>query len=386
MRIKKGKLVIPLAFLGALLPLCVVAAEQIPPVACSDSQSISTAYGSYQVFNDYRGVVSRKAVGMTLVFHGTEVVGEVFVAPDFRNITVKGAVKLNGELILKASRYKKLDDNVFRGKFKEAVNCESLHGSWDHSVSDIPADGWLLNLDHTNSADEGKNYYSMLGVHDDRQIDDNALALQRAIIAKHKEVVSEMVHYPLSVIFGRHRVKIKDRAQFLGVYDRIFIPAMVSEIAAAIPHHMFSKDIGALLTSNIWLDDSGKLYSIDVVGGPKENPNIYEIDYVCDTARYHIVIDSKADEIPRYRAWIKRRTMTMIPDMEIDNGSETFEGTGVCAHSIWTFKKGDARFDVSELGCTDGSEPKGASGELDITIRGKLRQTLWCMETKDSVN
>ena len=72
--------------------------------------------------------------------------------------------------------------------------------------------------------------------------------------------------------------------------------------------------------------------------------------------------------------------------MEIDNGSETFEGTGICDHSIWTFKKGDTRFDVSELGCTDGSEPQGAIGELDITIRGKLRQTLWCMETKDSVN
>lgn len=413
-------------FLATLITLCslkslqAVAADQSSPTTCSDSQSKSSEYGTYQLFNDYAGVVAGKAVGMTLTFHGSRVDGQVFVAPDFRDMPVKGQVNSNGDVTLSIAASNTAIASVFHGKFKDLVYCDSLDGSWDQPVAGIPATGWVLDLGHTGSADEGKNYYSRLGVSDDHQIDDNAQALQQAIRARDKQTVAKMVDYPLPVMFGRKPVKIKNSEQFLEYYDQIFLPYLVSEIAAAIPHHMFSKGDGALLTSTIWLDNTGKLSSIDVIGEPiacamsrnntqsassgattdagkkldleckefagsmpAEDPKAYETNYVCDTPKHHIVVDSKADEVPRYRAWVKPHPMTAKPDMEIDLGAEEVEGTGECAYSTWTFKKGDTQFDVGQLGCTDGSEPKGAVGQLNITIHGELKQTLWCMSNSE---
>jgi len=375
------EVVLLLALSVGVLPINAAAAGETAAAACSDSQSKSTAYSTYQLFNDYDGVVAGKPIGMTLIFHGSRVNGQVFVAPNFRDIVVKGEVGPRGELTLNTVADDPSGSRVFHGQFKDSIYCESLDGGWDQAVDGIPAKGWSLRLGHTGSADEGKNYYSRLGVTDDRQIDDNALALQRAILAIDKQAVAKMVDYPLPVLFGRKSVSIKDATQFIQAYDQIFIPPMLDEISAAIPHHMFTDEDGALMTSTIWLDDSGKLASIDVIGGPEEDRNIYETNYICDTTKLHIVIDSKADEVPRYRAWVKPHPLTVKPDMEIDSGSETVEGTGVCDHSIWSFKKGDTQFEVSQLGCTEGSEPSGAVGQLEITIRGELKETLWCMGT-----
>jgi hypothetical protein len=407
-----------LAVFCSAVAVNVFAAGQSAAVACSDSQSVYNGQDTYLAFNDYRGFVDGKAIGFTLVFHGSKVDGQVFVAPDFHNIQVKGHVDTSGELNLSVVDKSKPNDNDFQGQFKDIKECDSFKGGWNHALAGIPPHAWNVSLTHTGSADVGKNYYSNLGVKDDRQIDDPALVLQRAILSDNKQAVARMVAYPVSVSIGRRQINIKNPQQFLKMYDHIFIPYMVNQVRTAVPHHMFTGDEnGALFTSRIWLDTHGRLMSIFVKGEPAAcatelgnsrspmatthshaqksttnckqfagslpplNPGTYVTDFVCDASKYHIVVDSKADYVPRYRAWIKPHPMSSVPDMQINNGTETVQGTGVCAYSTWSFKKGDTQYSVRQLGCTDGSEPKNAVGKLDVLIHGKPRQNLWCMQT-----
>jgi hypothetical protein len=102
------------------------------------------------------------------------------------------------------------------------------------------------------------------------------------------------------------------------------------------------------------------------------------VDYICDTKGHHIVIDEPSGDAPRYRSWNNPHTVLDAPDMLINAGIHTIEGSGVCAGDMWKFKKGDTEFDVYPLGCTDGSEPSNARGALEILIKGELKQTDWC--------
>ena len=81
---------------------------------------------------------------------------------------------------------------------------------------------------------------------------------------------------------------------------------------------------------------------------------------------------------PRYRAWNKPRPTTAAPDLEIKDGVSDMEGTYPCTRSIWTFKKGRAEFEVSSLGCTESTPPKGATGDLTVSTGGKTKQHWWC--------
>jgi len=64
--------------------------------------------------------------------------------------------------------------------------------------------------------------------------------------------------------------------------------------------------------------------------------------------------------------------------MEATSGTKSLKVTGPCTHAIWTFRKGNTEFVVSELGCTDASEPTGTTGELAVSVGGRLQQRRWC--------
>jgi hypothetical protein len=124
-----------------------------------------------------------------------------------------------------------------------------------------------------------------------------------------------------------------------------------------------------------------RVTSVDLI--PSSNPlakSDHQIRFVCHTQKYRILIDQTGAEKLRYRAWVKPSTFPDKPDMEIDTGAETVEGSDICGHSIWTFKNGKTQYQVSELGCTNGSEPKDSVGSVNITIGDKPIETLWCYQ------
>ena len=137
----------------------------------------------------------------------------------------------------------------------------------------------------------------------------------------------------------------------------------------------------------VWVepvDTSGKgryrviAINMPPAGSSQRVHNVAGLRFVCDTERYRIVIDTNSSGRLRYRAWNQPRAVTDKPDTEIEPGIESGEGTGGCARRIWKFKKGAIEFNVAETGCTDGSEPKGTTGELEVLSEGQVEQRWWC--------
>lgn len=104
------------------------------------------------------------------------------------------------------------------------------------------------------------------------------------------------------------------------------------------------------------------------------------IDFICETPKHRVVVDSIGNSRFRYRAWNKPRPITDKPDLELAGTDDTYtsEGTGPCRYSIWTFSSGTTEFSVSELGCTEGPPPEGSVGRLSVQKDGRPLGDYWC--------
>ena len=93
---------------------------------------------------------------------------------------------------------------------------------------------------------------------------------------------------------------------------------------------------------------------------PRGTPRL---DFVCNAGNHRVVVDTDSSGNVRYRVWNKPQSVTDKPDVEIMPGSNVLEGRGPCAYPIWTFEKGDTRFNVEGRGCSpDSSPPRRARG------------------------
>jgi len=89
--------------------------------------------------------------------------------------------------------------------------------------------------------------------------------------------------------------------------------------------------------------------------------------FTCVTSDNTVVVEENDGQL-RYRSWNVPKGQSSKPDLEIKKGSVRFEGTGPCRHKIYSFLNGDYQYEVSPgLGCTDGSEPQGATGRLTVS-------------------
>ncbi|HEX9443257.1 MAG TPA: hypothetical protein VGA73_04015, partial [Candidatus Binatia bacterium] len=137
-------------------------------------------------------------------------------------------------------------------------------------------------------------------------------------------------------------------------------------------------------TGELWVSGEGdgtvvryRLLSVNLrVPGGKWSVGHSGISFVCSTERLRAVVDTDASGRLRYRAWNRPRAPTDAPDLIVSGGTLRYEGSGVCSHSLWTFKKGTTEYVVSEEGCTDKTE--GANGAIDVFIGDEKKQTLSC--------
>jgi len=141
------------------------------------------------------------------------------------------------------------------------------------------------------------------------------------------------------------------------------------------------------VNGNLWVgqvgEGKGLRFRVTTISLPPINaanayPTTPKIEFICDAEKHRVVIDSNASNRSRYRAWNKPHSTTEAPDIEIAGPGANVEGTSPCTHSIWTFKKGRAEFEVSDMGCTESTPPKGAVGQLSVSVGGTVKQKWWC--------
>ena len=105
----------------------------------------------------------------------------------------------------------------------------------------------------------------------------------------------------------------------------------------------------------------------------------YPVVFTCKTPKHLILIDLKSTNNYRYRAWNAPTNTSLIPNVEVMNGRMTYEGTGVCGSKFYSFKTRNVEYSLDDsVKCTEEISPKGAIGNLYVSIDGQEKNHYYC--------
>jgi hypothetical protein len=168
-------------------------------------------------------------------------------------------------------------------------------------------------------------------------------------------------------------------------FQEVFPDALRAAVIKRKPEDLFCRDDGIMYGSGeLWIHLVGqgeaRHFAVATVNVPAGDRKVTApatpVLFVCNADKHRIIVDMSSDGGVRYRSWNKPRSLADKADIVVAGGSADIEGTSVCAHSLWTFKKGKTTFLVSEPGC--GEMPEGASGEIEVLVDEERRMQSWC--------
>jgi hypothetical protein len=211
----------------------------------------------------------------------------------------------------------------------------------------------------------------------------------RAALSKHDPVaMAFLVQFPLRVNMGDGTAISLDGAGTLQKRFEEAFPKAISAtiLAGKLEDVSYMPDGIKYANGSLWADlvgeDRGQRFRVKTINLPNDAAKGHRgtpaLEFICDAEKHRVVIDSSAPGKTRYRSWDKPHSLAERPDMELAGAAPEVQGTAPCTHSIWTFKKGRATFEVSSIGCTEASPPKGAVGQLSVSASGKVKQDWWC--------
>jgi hypothetical protein len=208
-------------------------------------------------------------------------------------------------------------------------------------------------------------------------------ALRSAVKRNDVRALAFLVNFPLKVNTSKGTLLIPDARSLGGHYAEIFSPQVRSQVLATDPGDYICRyDEGLGYKAGvIWVSTNGHKFSLDSVNAADlhAKSDMPTLTYTCETKTHRISIEDLNNGKYRYRSWNKPKELSEPPDVEVSDGKLHFEGTGVCSYGVYSFTKGNVEYTVSQgLGCTNGSEPKNATGDLHVTVAGKDITQAWC--------
>ena len=208
-------------------------------------------------------------------------------------------------------------------------------------------------------------------------------ALRSAVKRNDVAALAFLVNFPLRVNTSKGTLLIPDAESLDGHYRDIFPPEVRNEVLTTGPDDYICRyDEGlGYKTGVIWVSTDGKRFTLWSVNEPGLHAKLDHLAlvYTCETKAHRISIEDLNNGKYRYRSWDKPKELSEKPDIEISDGTLHFEGTGVCSYGVYSFRNGNAEYTIDQgLGCTDGSEPKNATGDLHVTVAGKDVTQAWC--------
>jgi len=208
----------------------------------------------------------------------------------------------------------------------------------------------------------------------------------RAAIARQDPVaLAFLVKFPLRVNSYTGKYSLDDPAALQSHFQKVFPLAVRSAILDQKLEDFFCNYEGVSYGSGeVWVNPTRLGYAINVVNLRSEAQSARavkrQMDFICRTEKYRIAVDSD-DRGARYRTWNLPHPISAVPDLEIRNGVQTFEGTGLCGGPVWTFTNGKATYRVEGgFGCVadDNAPPKDATGRLEVLVAGQEKLREWC--------
>ena len=222
-------------------------------------------------------------------------------------------------------------------------------------------------------------------------------ALRTAAAGDDVKTLAGLVQLPLAVNRDGRSLSLATRGAVEKDSAKIFTAKVRAQVTAQVGY--FCRSSGLMYgDGSVWVSvepaAKGKpeRYWIATVNAgevdPTDKPSLAKpaVLMKCFTPRHYVLVESVGKEKPRYRGWtVKRKDGSKAetpgtgkPDLELSGGAVKVEGTGPCAFSTYSFTNGAFAYVVRELGCTDGSEPKGSVGQLTVTQGAKPLGEWWC--------
>ena len=234
---------------------------------------------------------------------------------------------------------------------------------------------------------------SFFGGTDRRAFDVFDARLRSAARSDDPSAFADLVMYPLRVNLDRRSSMVRSREELASDSARIFTASVRRDIASQ--QGFFCRDTGLMYgAGTIWVGvvpaggAQPERYAVSTVNVPETEPTrtpsrtAPELKVKCVAPANTVLVEDLGDTL-RYRSWRSGQPPAAKPDIVLERGTVTFEGTGPCEHAIYTFKNGDTTYEVSELGCTDGSEPAGTTGRLTVSRGGRLLAEWLCRRESD---
>jgi hypothetical protein len=234
---------------------------------------------------------------------------------------------------------------------------------------------------------------SVFGGTDRRAFDAFDARLRSAARSDDPSAFADLVTYPLRVNRDGRSIMVRSREELAKDAARIFTASVRRDIVSQ--QGFFCRDVGLMYgAGTVWVrvvpaaDAQPERYAVSTLNVPETDPTrtpsraAPELKLKCVAPANTVRVEDLGDTL-RYRSWRRGQPPTAKPDLVLERGTVTFEGSGPCEHAIYTFKNGDTTYSVSELGCTDGSEPADTTGRLTVSRGGSQLAEWLCHADRD---
>lgn len=192
-----------------------------------------------------------------------------------------------------------------------------------------------------------------------------------------------LVNFPLRVNANHGTYYISNAAALQSQFSTVFPASIRSAIIQQKPSEVFCTGDGiGYANGDIYVYPETFGYAVTVVNlPPNDQPITHDrIGFACRTKKFRILVDSPAKGKWRYRSWNADRSVLATPNLTLNDGSHSVEGTDGCDYDLWTFKSGSTTYSANTLGCFPDSNqpPQGARGQLEVDSHGKTLFWEWC--------
>jgi len=191
-----------------------------------------------------------------------------------------------------------------------------------------------------------------------------------------KEAISKRINFPLKR--ENPIPSVKNKADFIKRYNQIFDKVLIEKITKSNPAKDWSEMgwRGIMLNQgDLWIDTDGKISSVNyqseaelqiknsLIAAQKKNVNtsiskFKEPVAILETSKFRIRIDDLGNDKFRYASWSIKNKMTDKPDLIIENGIFSADGTGGNHH--YEFKKGVFRYECHFIVLGEKNSPPAA--------------------------
>jgi hypothetical protein len=217
---------------------------------------------------DFEGTLGPEKIGFTLVTdkreefpRDTDLDCSYFHVEDLIDIALRCNIAKDGSLTFEERDANGKVVAVFKGRL---LKNEIDEPQGDYSKTGAgPSIAFKLRMVQETALENGRRY-SMIEAADDAVFEQRVRDFRLAVLQGDKRKAVSCIKFPIPVYLAKKSVKIKNKASFLRVYDRIFTREFVEEIRATVPHNMFHRDMGAMLGhGSVWFWGDGKVIGLN---------------------------------------------------------------------------------------------------------------------------